>query len=101
MPYVLAVANREIAMPTPLRPRVLAAIEANAEGTSFRHLCIAIPDVSVRQVQKALSQLRNDGKIEVVDGRYLLPVKEATPSPGYSASGFIAPASRERLMAGR
>ena len=100
MPYVLAVANREIAMRTPLRPRVLAAIKANAEGITFRHL-IAIPDVSVRQVQKALSQLRNDGKIEVVDGRYLLPVNEATPSPGYSASGFIAPASRERLMAGR
>ena len=101
MPYVLAVANREIAM-TPLRPRVLAAIKANAEGISFRHLCIAIPDVSVRQVQNAVSQLRDDGKIELVDdGRYQLPVKEATQPPGYSASGFIAPASRERLMAGR
>jgi hypothetical protein len=86
---------------TPLRPRVLAAIEANAEGLLFRHLCIAIPDVSIRQMQKALSQLRNDGKIELVDGRYLLPFREATPPPGFSASGFIAPASRERLMAGR
>ena len=86
-------------MPTPLRPRVLAAI-ANAEGILFRHLCIAIPDVSVRQVQKAVSQLRDDGKIELVDGRFHLPVK-ATPPPVYSASGFIALASREKLMAGR
>ena len=101
MPYVLAVANREIAMPTPLRPRVLAAIKANAEGISFRHLCIAIPDVSVRQVQNAVSQLRNDGKIELADGRYQLPVKEAPVPLGYEASGFIAPASRERLMGGR
>ena len=86
---------------TPLRLRVLAAIKANAEGILFRHLCIAIPNVSVRQVQKAVSQLRDDGKIELVDGRFHLPVKEATPPPGYSASGFIAPASREKLMAGR
>ena len=89
-------------MPMPLRPRVLAAI-ANAEGILFRHLCMAIPDVSVRQVLKAVSQLRNDGKIERVEGRYRVPVEEPTPmpEPRYIASGFIAPASRERLMAGR
>jgi DNA-binding FadR family transcriptional regulator len=98
--YVLAVANREIAM-TPLQPRVLAAVKANAEGILFRHLCIAIPDVSIRQMQQALSQLRNDGKIELVDGRFHLRVKKATPPPGYNRSEFIAPSSRERLMAGR
>ena len=86
---------------TPLRPRVLAAIKANAEGITLRHLCIAIPDVSVRQVLKAVSQLRNDGKIELVEGRYHVSVEEPAPEPRYIASGFIAPASRERLMGGR
>jgi len=78
---------------TPLRPRVLAAIKTNAEGILFRHLCIAIPDVSVRQVQKAVSQLRDDGKIELVDGRFHLPVKEATPPPGCRAPWKIAPSA--------
>ena len=100
MLYVLAVAHREIAM-TPLQPRVLAAVKGNPEGILFRYLCIVIPDVSMRQMQQAVSQLRNDGKIELVDGRLHLRVKEATPPPGYSASEFIAPVSRERLMAGR
>jgi len=98
-----SIARRSERPRTPLRLRVLAAIEANAEGILFRHLCIAIPDVSVRQVLKAVSQLRNDGKIELVEGRYRVPVEEPTPmpEPRYIASGFIAPASRERLMGGR
>ena len=100
MLYVLAVAHGEIAM-TPLKPRVLAAVKGNPEGILFRYLCIAIPDVSMRQMQQAVSQLRNDGKIELVDGRLHLRVKEATPPPDYDASEFIAPVSRERLMAGR
>jgi hypothetical protein len=89
-------------MPTPLRPRVLAAI-ASAGELSFRQICIAIPDVSVRQVQNAASQLRNDGEIELVDRRYRLLVEESKPEPAprYTPSTFIQPPARERLMAGR
>jgi len=102
VPYVLAVANREIPMPTPLRPRVLASI-TNAGELSFRQLCIAISDVSVRQVQKAVSQLRNDCEIELVDGRYRVVVENTTPAqePRYTPSGFIPPLPLASLMAGR
>ena len=97
-----AMANRETTMPTPLRLRVLAAI-TNAGELSFRQLCIAIPDVSLRQVQKATSQLRNDREIELVNGRYRPVVEEATPAqePRYMPSGFIPPLPLASLMARR
>ena len=95
-------ANREIAMPTPLRPRVLAAI-TNAGELSFGQLCIAIPDVSLRQLQRAASQLSNDGEIELVNGRYKPVVEETTPAqePRYTPSGFIPPLPLASLMARR
>ena len=88
---------------TPLQPRVLAAVKGNPEGILFRYLCIAIPDVSMRQMQRAASQLRNDGEIELVDGRYRLPVEQipSALAPRYRQSDFVAPVPLSRLMAGR
>ncbi len=84
------------------RAQVLDAI-AEEPAIHARELMRKFPMFQHDAVLKELHQLRRSGVIEMcAHGRYRVPAQpEGSMSKSYVGTGFIAPPSMARLMAGR